>query len=217
MHVEFTGRQVKVAKTAQQSAQQGIERVEQLLGKVTAAACIFGVERHLQVVEITLKSRQHNIVAHGESTTQSSALRLALEHAESQAQRFRDRMRTRKRQPKVEKMPVETIGKSSGRNGLKQSELLNGTGKPAHRALRDGRRKSSMEVPIAVQSGGVAVPEPHVLSAAGVVASRSMTMEQAVKKAESEDRDLLIFRNPEGRQFVLHRRRDGQMEMAAIG
>jgi putative sigma-54 modulation protein len=43
-----------------------------------------------------------------------------------------------------------------------------------------------------------------------------MTIEEAVKDAEFRDRDLLIFRNPAGEMFVLHRRRDGQMELVEM-
>jgi putative sigma-54 modulation protein len=43
-----------------------------------------------------------------------------------------------------------------------------------------------------------------------------MTIEEAIKDAEFRDRDLLIFRNPSGDMFVLHRRRDGQMELVEI-
>jgi putative sigma-54 modulation protein len=43
-----------------------------------------------------------------------------------------------------------------------------------------------------------------------------MTIEEAVKDAEFRDRDLLIFRTALGDTFVLHRRRDGQMELVEI-
>jgi putative sigma-54 modulation protein len=43
-----------------------------------------------------------------------------------------------------------------------------------------------------------------------------MTIEEAVKDAEFRDRDLLIFRNAAGDTFVLHRRRDGQMELVEM-
>lgn len=218
MEVEFTGRQVKVAKSTQEMARQGIERVEQLLGKVTSAACIFRAERHLQIVEITLKTRQHGIVAHGESTTQLSALRLALDHAESQAQRFRERMRTRKRQPKDEKTPEIAIGKSATRSATKSAESFGEPAEMVPRTVGGKRRAVIRKDAIEVQSrpGGAAVVEPHVLRASEAIAARPMTIEQAVKKAESEDRELLIFRDSAGRQFVLHRRRDEQMEMVEI-
>ena len=43
-----------------------------------------------------------------------------------------------------------------------------------------------------------------------------MTIEEAVKDTEFRDRDLLIFRNAAGDLYVLHRRRDGQMELVEI-
>jgi putative sigma-54 modulation protein len=43
-----------------------------------------------------------------------------------------------------------------------------------------------------------------------------MTIEEAVKDTEFRDRDLLVFRNQAGDLYVLHRRRDGQMELVEI-
>jgi putative sigma-54 modulation protein len=43
-----------------------------------------------------------------------------------------------------------------------------------------------------------------------------MSIEEAVKETEFRDRDLLIFRTVAGGTFVLHRRRDGQMELVEI-
>ena len=43
-----------------------------------------------------------------------------------------------------------------------------------------------------------------------------MTIEQAVKEAEFQDRDLLIFRTADNQQYVLHRRRNGQMELVEM-
>ena len=64
--------------------------------------------------------------------------------------------------------------------------------------------------------GKPAVVEPHILNAAEALAIRPMTIEEAVKEAEFRDRDLLIFRNQAGEMFVLHRRRDGKMELVEI-
>src|SRR5271170_601982 len=101
MEVEFTARQVKISKGMKDGATEGIERIALVLGKVTAAKLTLWAERHLQIVEIALQIRHHGIVSKGEAVTQESALRQALAHAELQAQRFRDRTRTRKRLPKV--------------------------------------------------------------------------------------------------------------------
>ena len=60
------------------------------------------------------------------------------------------------------------------------------------------------------------VVEPHILKSSEAIALRPLTIEEAVKEAEFRDRDLLIFRNQAGEVFVLHRRRDGQMELVEI-
>ena len=71
---------------------------------------------------------------------------------------------------------------------------------------------------IAVHSfpASAAIVEPHVVRNGEAIAIKPMTIEEAVKDAEFRDRDLLIFRNPSGDVFVLHRRRDGQMELVEI-
>src|SRR5277367_791395 len=101
MEVEFTARQVKISKVLKTGAEEGIERIALVLGRITSASLTFRAERHLQIVEISLQSRLHSIVSKGESPSQETALREALAHAEHQAQRFRDRVRTSKRLPKV--------------------------------------------------------------------------------------------------------------------
>ena len=47
-------------------------------------------------------------------------------------------------------------------------------------------------------------------------ALKPMPIEEAVKDAEFRDRDLLIFHIQSGELFVLHRRRDGQLELVEI-
>ncbi len=203
MEIEFTGRQSKINKTAQDAAREGIARVARILGPLTAASCILSGERHLQRFEIHLKSRKHQLVAQGSSTTQATALRLALEHAESQALRFRDKLRSRKRKAGAEP-EVAVAAEPTAKAGSKAPSA----------AKKPGQRKPALAV---IPTGRKVVTEPHLISAVEAVLPHPVTMEQAVKKAESEDRDLLIFRTTEGTQFVLHRRRDGQMAMVALG
>ncbi len=203
MEIEFTSRQIRINKTAQDAAREGIARLARMLGPLTAAACIVSGERHLQRFEIHLKSRKFQLVAHGSSTTQASALRLALEHAESQALRFRDRLRTRKRKP----APEAAVADAMTGGPVKIAD------KKASVAKKPSRRNPELAV---IPTGRKVIREPHLVSAVEAVQPHPLTMEQAVKKAESEDRDLLIFRTAEGTQFVLHRRRDGQMAMVAL-
>src|SRR5579871_3709461 len=104
MEVELTARQVKVPKTLRVQAEEGLDRIGRILGRTTSANVIFRVQRHLQIVELTIKARLQTIVAAGEADTMESALRAALAHAEHQALRYRDRHLARKRMPKEEKV-----------------------------------------------------------------------------------------------------------------
>jgi putative sigma-54 modulation protein len=223
MEVEFTARQVKVSKILKTGAEEGIERIALVLGKITSAALTFRAERHLQIVEISLQSRHHSIVARGESASQESALRHALAHAELQAQRFRDKVRTRKRLPKVVPVAEMRSPRKTGRAVLEATaatpEIANSNGHAAsHREpiARPPGKKAKAAITVHSFPSKAAVVEPHILSAAEALAIRPMTIEEAVKEAEYRDRDLLVFRNVAGDLFVLHRRRDGKMELVEI-
>jgi putative sigma-54 modulation protein len=93
-----------------------------------------------------------------------------------------------------------------------EAEVLGGNGS------RTGRANGKASASIAVHSFPVAstVMEPHIVKSSEAIAMKPLTIEQAVKEAEFRDRDLLIFRDLAGQMFVLHRRRDGQMELVEI-
>lgn len=210
MEVELTARQVKIPKALREQAEGGMDRIARILGKTTTAAITFRMQRHLQIAELTVTSRMQTIASKGQAATQESALRAALAHAEQQALRHRDRRLTSKRLPKEEKMmAVPPVTRSKSRPAPTEDGASgNGTGRPAKRA-----RASISVHSFPAQS---AVVEPHVVKSSDAIAMRPMTLEEAIKEAEFRDRDLLVFRNPAGDLMVLHRRRDGQMELVEI-
>jgi len=206
MQVELTARQVKVSKALRAQAEEGMERIARILGRTTSASVSFRVQRHLQIAELTVKARLQTIVAAGQSDSMESALREALAHAEHQALRYRDRHLARKRMPKEEKV---LTAPPVSRPKTRRSELHEG----------DSNGKAAKpRASIAVHSFPMnsTVVEPHILSSAEAIAIKPMSIEEAVKDAEFRDRDLLVFRNPVGELFVLHRRRDGQMELVEV-
>jgi putative sigma-54 modulation protein len=58
--------------------------------------------------------------------------------------------------------------------------------------------------------------EPHVVRSTDGVALRPMSLEEAVKEAAFRDRDVFVFRNHAGQAMVLHRKRDGKMELIEV-
>jgi len=208
MEVEFTARQVKISKALRSQAEEGMERIGRILGKSAHASVTFSAQRHLQIVEITLQARLQTIAATGKADTLESALRQAIAHAEHQARRYRDRKLVGKRLPKEEKtLTAPPVARPKAR----VSPSVDEDGAAPKPAI-----KTRASIAIHSFPSSATIVEPHVVKNGEAIAIKPMTVEEAVKDAEFRDRDLLIFRNPSGDVFVLHRRRDGQMELVEI-
>ena len=206
MEVELTARHVRIPKALRAQVEEGMNRIARILGKTTSASITFRTQRHLQIAELTVKARLQTIASTGQADTQESALRAALAHAEHQALRYRDRNLARKRLPKEEKvLEAPPVTRSKARAAQTETPAENG-------------RPAKARAAIAVHSfpASTAVVEPHIVKSGEAIALKPMTVEEAVKEAEFRDRDLLVFRNLAGELFVLHRRRDGQMELVEI-
>ena len=115
----------------------------------------------------------------------------------------------RKRLPTMEKVLTAPPVTRAKTRATEPTEKAAGNGKLAQKNARAA---------IAVHSfpASTTVVEPHVVNNGEAFAMRPMTIEEAVKDTEFRDRDLLIFHNPAGDLYVLHRRRDGQMELVEI-
>ncbi len=208
MDVEFTARQVKIPKALRDMAQEGMDRIGRILGRSAHASITFSAQRHLQIVELTVQARMQTIAATGKADALDAALRQAIAHAENQARRYRDRKIVTKRLPKEEKvLTAPPVARPKARAAQPDSENGNAAGEAA---------KARAKIAVHSFPAKAAVVEPHVLKNGEAIALRPMTIEEAVKDAEFRDRDLLIFRTLAGELFVLHRRRDGQMELVEI-
>jgi len=213
MEIEYTARQVRITKPLRELAETAMERIGKVLGKTARASITFHVEKHLQIAEITLKLRQQTLVATGKAEKMDTALREALDHIENQAKRSRQRMRDQKRLPKEETvLTAPPVSRPKARPSI--SADLEDEG---DRQLVTGKKKKS-KASIAIHSFPQRTKsiEGHIVHARDAISPRPMTIEEAVKEAEFRDRDLLIFRTGSGELFVLHRRRDGHMEIVEI-
>jgi putative sigma-54 modulation protein len=189
-------------------AEEGMERIARILGKTARSSVTFSAQRHVQIVELTVQARLQTIAATGKAATVEGALRQAIDHAENQARRFRDRRMEGKRLPKGEKMlTAPPVARPKARPAQPEADVA------GEKPVRSKARAS-----IAVHSfpARATLVEPHIVNSGEAIAMRSMTIEEAVKDAEFRDRDLLVFRTSAGELYVLHRRRDGQMELVEI-
>ena len=199
MNVEYTGRHFEITPAIKKNVETGLHKIKKILGGVFEASVILALEKHRHKAEITITPRNGTIVGAAEAPEMGIAVGEALGHLEKQALRHRARSRTKKRHPKDKK------------NWDMATEVP---------------REDVVPAGIVPAAGGATVPlvvhkfqarskaaEVHVVAAADSVALRPMTLEEAVKEAHFRDRDVFVFRDRKGKVKILHRTRDGKMEL----
>ena len=222
MDVEYTGRQTAVTDELRALAEPFLSRMEKMLGRGSSAHVILTAEKHRQIAEVTVKSRWHDLVGLCESTAGAEgALRQALEKAEAQAIRFKEKRSTQKRLPKDEKAMVEPALERGGR--AKRTALLTTPDSPLDEALglRPDRAPGAAPTrPVANgnghRPGAELTTESHVTRVIDAVSLRAMSLEEAVKEMETQDREVFVFRDRSGLLRVLHCRRDGALELIEL-
>jgi putative sigma-54 modulation protein len=220
MQIEYTGRQFTITKPLHAIGDEGVERIGKILGRITTAKVILSAEKYRQSAEITINTRLQSIVGLSESTSMEIALREAIAKAETQAIRYKDRLRARKRKPKEEKTAEDSQLARSRRTG-RSIAIAASAAKPESKAesnAANGNGRGKPPAPVTVHSFPAKTPiaEPHVVRSIDSIAMRPMSLEEAVKEAEFSDREVFVFRDNQGGLKVLHRKRDGKMELIEV-
>jgi len=221
MQIEYTGRQVTVSKTHHAIGDEGVGRIGKILGRITTAKIVLIAEKYRQTAEVTINTRLQSIVGLSESTSMDTALREAIAKAESQAIRYKDRLRARKRKPKEEKSSDDSQLVRTRRTGRPLAIAASAAPAAAKRSKADdtnGNGRAKPTVPVTIHSFPAKTPitEPHVVRSIDSVALQPMSLEEAVKEAEFRDREVFVFRDNRGGLKVLHRKRDGKMELIEV-
>ena len=196
MKVDFTGRQYEITPQVRKQVEHGLSKLEKILGTTFETHVILATEKHRQIAEITITVRNHPIVGIAETADMTAAIGEALDRIERQAVKYKGRWRTKKRnggEHKRWKAPVEAAPQMAVAVGA----------------------NASTAVPVVVHGfpAIVKMAEAHVVKSDDSVAMRPLTLEEAIKEAEFRDREVFVFRDQQGRVKVLHRTKDGKMEL----
>ncbi|HKN32824.1 MAG TPA: ribosome-associated translation inhibitor RaiA [Terriglobales bacterium] len=193
MNVEYTGRQYEITPAIRKEVETGLTKIKKILGDKFDTKVILAVEKHRHKAEITVSPRNGPIVGLAQASDMLSAVNEALEHLEKQAVKYKTRWRTKKRQP---------------------HKGWDGEGKQVALQAAVGTTERTA-VPIVVHKFPQVsrTTEAHLVRSSDSVALRPLTLEEAIKEAQFRDRDVFVFRDPKGRLMVLHRTRDGKMEL----
>ncbi|HEV2112544.1 MAG TPA: ribosome-associated translation inhibitor RaiA [Terriglobales bacterium] len=193
MNVEYTGRQYEITPAVRKQIEHGLSKIKKLLGDNFDTHVILTVEKHRHKAEITITVRDHPIVGAAEATEMTSAVAQALDRIDRQAVKYKSRYRTRKRSAKKKWAASATAPETAMAVGA----------------------DSTTAVPVVVHSfpAVVRTTEAHIVKSEDSVALRPMTLEEAVKECEFRDRDVFVFRDSSGKVKVLHRTKDGRIEL----
>jgi putative sigma-54 modulation protein len=194
MNVEYTGRQFEITPAIRKEVETGLAKIRKILGDKFDSKVILAVEKHRHRAEITISPRKGPLVALAQAHDMLSAVNEALEHLEKQAVKYKTKWRSKKR------------------HALKK---WNGHATEAESMQVAAGIAGSTSVPVVVHQFPQAAKnaEVHILRSDEAVALRPMTLEEAIKEAHFRDRDVFVFRDKKGRVMVLHRTRDGKLEL----
>lgn len=197
MNVDYTGRQFEITPKIRKEVEAGLAKLVKIVGENSKSKVIIAAEKQRRLVEITISRRTRKLVGRGEATDAFVAIAQALEHIEKQALKLNTRKRDGKRAepphwkreaPEVEMEPVTA-----------QTAALT-------------------EVPVVVHKfpAKAKMSEAHLVKSQEAVSLQPMTIEEAVKECEFRDRGVFLFRDKKNQWRVLHRRKDGKLELIEV-
>jgi len=193
MNVDYTARKYVLTPNIRKEVETGLNKIRKILGDRFETKVILAVEKRQHKAEITINPPNGPIVGLAETTDMSSAINEALDHLQKQALKYKTKWLSKKR-----KAGKKFDGQSIERNIAASVGLA---------------ENATVSVLVHKFPSVARTTEVHLVRTTDSVALRPMTLEEAIKEAHFRDRDVFIFRDPKGKLLVLHRTRDGRMEL----
>lgn len=193
MNVEYTARKYQITPTIRKEVETGLNKIRKILGDRFETKVILAVEKRQHKAEITIDPPNGPIVGIAQTTDMMSAVNEALGHLEKQALKHKTKWLSKKR---------KAGKKFDGRSLQDNLEAALGLAENA-----------TVSVLVHKFPSVARTTEVHLVHATDSVALRPMTLEEAIKETHFRDKDVFVFRDPEGKLMILHRTREGKMEL----
>jgi putative sigma-54 modulation protein len=201
MNVEYTGRHYEVTPNIRREVETGLAKIRKILGDRFETKVILAVEKHRHKAEITISPRNGPLVGLAQAKDMSIAVNEALDHLEKQAIKYKTRWQSKKRSARKSEEDNRWNGHSA------QDDVQTAVGLS---------EKTAVPVLVHKYPAVAKTTEVHLVRSDEAVAMRPMTLEEAIKEAHFKDRDVFVFRDPKGKVMVLHRARDGKMQLIEV-
>jgi putative sigma-54 modulation protein len=202
MNVEYTGRHYEVTSAIRKEVETGLTKIRKILADRFETKVILAVEKHRHKAEITISPRNGPLVGLAQAKDMSIAVNEALDHLEKQAVKYKTRWMSKKRSARKTEEVKKWNGHSTSLSPQEDLQTVVGLSE-----------KTAVPVVVHKYPAVAKTTEVHLVRSDDAVAMRPMTLEEAIKEAHFKDRDVFVFRDPKGKVMVLHRTRDGKMEL----
>ncbi len=193
MNVEYTARKYELNPAIRKEVETGLNKIRKILGDRFETKVILAVEKRRHKAEITINPPNGPIVGLAQTADMISAVNEALDHLQKQAVKYKTKWLSKKR---------KAVKKFDGQ--LLEDNIQATLGLP---------ESATVSVLVHKFPSVARTTEVHLVHAKDSVALRPLTLEEAIKEAHFRDKDVFIFRDPQGKLMVLHRTRDGKMEL----
>jgi len=203
VNVEYTGRHCEVTPAIRKEVETGLTKIRKILGDKFDTKVILTVEKHRHKAEITITPRNGPLVGLAQAKDMAIAVNQALEHLEKQAVKHKTRWQSKKRSARKSEEVKKWNGNSPQREDVP-------TGLQTKIGLTE---KTAVPVAVHRYPAVAKTTEVHLVRSSDAVSMRPLTLEEAIKEAHFRDRDVFVFRDPKGKVMILHRTRDGRMEL----
>jgi putative sigma-54 modulation protein len=193
MNVEYTGRHYEITPIIRKEVETGLNKIRKMLGDKFESKVVLAVEKRRHKAEITISPRNGPIVGLAQANDMLAAVNEALDHLHKQALKYKTKWLSKKR---------KAVKKFNGEADQESIEAVVGLAESTAVSL------TVHKFPAVART-----TEVHLVHSKDSVALRPMTLEEAIKEAHFRDRDVFVFRDPKGKVMVLHRTREGKMEL----
>jgi putative sigma-54 modulation protein len=193
MNVEYTARKYVITPNIRKEVETGLSKIRKILGDRFETKVILAVEKRRHKAEITINPPNGPIVGLAQTTDMMSAVNEALDHLQKQALKHKTKWLSKKR---------KAVKKFDGQSLEENLEAVIGLAE-----------NTTVSVLVHKFPSVARTTEVHLVHSRDSVALRPMTLEEAIKETHFRDKDVFVFRDPQGKLMVLHRTRDGKMEL----
>lgn len=206
--IEIVGRQFEITPAVRTLVELALSRLDAALTLKPVQVFLASARRRIQA-EIHLEFRGQKLSSEAEAGDVPSALADAVSKLERQAEKLKARLFAAQRRPRPHR--------DAGEPAKKKSRVEAEAEQRPQRMVSVGAA-GLQTIPVVVHDfpARVKVTETHVVRSENAVAKKKMSLEEAVKEMEFNDRDVFVFRDAAGKINVLYRSREGKLELIAV-